>query len=296
MLTHTFPSPVSPERVVILGANGFVARALRLDLERAGIATLALGSADLDLTAPQAGSRLAALLRPADALVVTAALTPDKGKDPATLLKNLRMIEQVAAALAARPCAQVVYFSSDAVYDESVALVDERTTAAPKDLYGLMHLTRETALLQVCLKPAIPLAILRPGAIYGAGDTHNSYGPNRFVRSALADGRIKLFGQGEETRDHVALADVVALAVLTLRHRSAGVLNAVSGEAVTFAALAAQISRLADRTVAIETLPRGGPVTHRRFDVTRRRRAFPDFRPTPLADGLAGLVRAGGQG
>jgi nucleoside-diphosphate-sugar epimerase len=291
MLTHTVPSPIAPARVVILGANGFVARALRLELERAGIVTLALGSADLDLTEAQAAGKLAALLRPQDALVVTAALTPDKGKDLATLLKNLRMIEAVVAALAAQPCAHVVYFSSDAVYDDSVALVDERTTAAPKDLYGLMHLTREIALQQACLKPAIPLGVVRPSAIYGAGDTHNSYGPNRFVRSALAEGRIRLFGQGEETRDHVAIADVVALTSLVLRHRSAGVLNAVSGEAITFAALATHISQLAGRSVTIEPLPRGGPVTHRRFDVTRRQRAFPTFRPTPLADGLASLLR-----
>jgi nucleoside-diphosphate-sugar epimerase len=291
MLTHTVPSPIAPARVVILGANGFVARALRLELERTGIATLALGSTDLDLTEAQAAGKLAALLQPQDALVVTAALTPDKGKDLATLLKNLRMIEAVISALAAKPCAHVVYFSSDAVYDDSVALVDERTTAAPKDLYGLMHLTRETALQQACLKPAIPLCIVRPSAIYGAGDTHNSYGPNRFVRTALADGRIKLFGQGEETRDHVALADVVALTSLVLRHRSTGVLNAVSGEAITFAALATQISQLAERSVTIEPLPRGGPVTHRRFDVTRRQRAFPAFRPTPLAEGLAALLR-----
>jgi nucleoside-diphosphate-sugar epimerase len=291
MLTHTVPSPLSPARVVILGAKGFVARALRLELERAGVPTLALGSANLDLTEAQAAGKLAALLQPQDTVVVTAALTPDKGKDLATLQKNLRMLEAIIAALAAKPCAHVVYFSSDAVYDDSVALVDERTTAAPKDLYGLMHLTREIALQQACLKPAIPLCIIRPSAIYGAGDTHNSYGPNRFVRTALAESRIKLFGQGEETRDHVAIADVIALTSLVLRHRSAGVLNAVSGEAITFGALAAQIAQLANRSVAIEPLPRSGPVTHRRFDVTRRQRAFPAFRPTPLAEGLATLLR-----
>lgn len=291
MLTHTLSTPAFPERVVILGAHGFVARALRLELERAGVAVLALGSTDLDLTDPRAGIRLGTLLRPQDALVVTAALTPDKGKDLATLLKNLRMIESAIAGLTATPCSSVVYFSSDAVYDESVALVDERTTAAPKDLYGLMHLTREVALQQACPKLGIPLCVVRPSAIYGAGDTHNSYGANRFVRSALADGRIKLFGQGEEIRDHVAIADVVSLASLVLRHRSTGTLNAVSGEAITFGALAAQISQHAGRPVTIEALPRGGPITHRRFDVTRRQRAFPDFRPTLLADGLTALIR-----
>ena len=107
MLTHTVPSPLSPARVVILGAKGFVARALRLELERAGVPTLALGSANLDLTEAQAAGKLAALLQPQDTVVVTAALTPDKGKDLATLQKNLRMLEAIIAALAAKKVATI---------------------------------------------------------------------------------------------------------------------------------------------------------------------------------------------
>ena len=47
------------------------------------------------------------------------------------------------------------------------------------------------------------LAILRPTLIYGAGDPHNGYGPNRFRRLAATGKPIILFGEGEERRDHV---------------------------------------------------------------------------------------------
>ena len=46
---------------------------------------------------------------------------------------------------------------------------------------------------------------LRLSSLCGPGDTHNSAGPNLFMRTAVADGRIKLFGECEEQWDHVAL-------------------------------------------------------------------------------------------
>lgn len=287
MMTHEFQEPRAPARVVILGANGFVPRALRARLERAAGPVTAIGSAELDLTDPAAGARLAGLLRPDDAVVMTSALTPEKGRDLTTLIKNLRMAEQVAAALAMQPCAQLAYISSDAVYDPRDALVNERTPTAPTDLYGLMHLSREMAFTQACAKASVPLCLLRPCAIYGAGDTHNSYGPNRFLRSARTEGKIRLFGRGEETRDHVHIDDVVELIWLVLQHRSRGVLNLTSGAGATFAEVARQVAALAGPAVAVELLPRSGPITHRSFDAAELRRAFPRHAPTGLAPGLA---------
>jgi len=205
-------------------------------------------------------------------------------------MKNLRMAENVAAALAAKPLAHLVYLSSDAVYDWRHPLISEATTPSPTDLYSTMHLAREQVLATATTK--IPYAVLRPCAVYGPGDTHNSYGPNRFARTARTEGKIKLFGAGEETRDHVFIDDVASIIALALSHRSTGVLNIVSGRSATFGEVAAQVAALNPRPVAIEALPRGGAVTHRHFDATALARAFPSHRPTNLADGLRQLCTA----
>ena len=89
-----------------------------------------------------------------------------------------------------------------------------------------MHRTRELILAG---EAKAPLAVLRLTAVYGADDTHNSYGPNRFVRQALKDGRISLFGDGEETRDHLYVDDAVALMLAVVSHASTGLLNLASG-------------------------------------------------------------------
>jgi len=155
-----------------------------------------------------------------------------------------------------------------------------------------MHLARELALAEAAGKAGIPFCILRPSAIYGPGDTHNSYGPNRFIRTALNERIIRLFGQGEEMRDHVHIGDVVNLTKLAIGRCSSGVLNLVSGQAISFAELAARISRMTGGKLSIESLPRTSAVTHRSFDPAAMNRCFPEFRSTPLEAGLRDTVAA----
>lgn len=286
MLTHLANSNETPRRVVVLGAGGFVGRALVASLAAVGIETLAVTRADLDLSADWAGTHLAAMLRAGDAVVFAAALTPDRGKDPATLLANLRMADAVTQAAAKGGVGHLVYLSSDAVYPFATGLIDERSAAAPDDLYGTMHRAREVLLAS---QITAPLCVLRPCAVYGAGDTHNSYGPNRFARMLQAGQPVKLFGQGEEMRDHLYIDDLLAVIRLVLAQRSQGVLNVASGRSLSFGDLVRIQGEIAGVTPVIDKLPRSGPITHRHFDITALAKSFPTFAPVALEDGLARL-------
>jgi nucleoside-diphosphate-sugar epimerase len=150
-----------------------------------------------------------------------------------------------------------------------------------------MHRTRE---LVLATEAKAPLAMLRLTAVYGAGDTHNSYGPNRFIRQALKDGRIALFGNGEETRDHLHVDDAVDLILKDISHGSSGLLNVATGKSATFRAVADMIAAHAGRPVEIAPSPRQNPATHRHFDGTDLLRAFPGLRCKPLEEGLAATL------
>src|SRR5262249_40476992 len=152
--------------------------------------------------------------------------------------RNLAMVRAVCEATRNVALAQLVYASSDAVYSFDTALISEETPAVPLDLYGVMHRARE---LVLAAEAKAPLAILRFTAVYGTGDTHNSYGPNRFLRQALKDGRIALFGNGEETRDHLYIDDAVDLVLKAITHGSTGLINLASGSSVPFRAVADMI-------------------------------------------------------
>jgi nucleoside-diphosphate-sugar epimerase len=289
-LVHRAARPANPERVVVLGSRGFVGSHLLAALHDAGIAAVGISTADLDLTRVEAGHELAARLHEDDALVVVSALTPDRGKDVATLMRNLTMGASVCEAVATRPPRHLVYISSDAVYSDDVNPVRERSCTGPAGLHGVMHLVRERMLIESVRGPRVPLTLLRPTLLYGAGDTHNGYGPNRFMRSALNEGRIALFGAGEERRDHVHVDDLGRIVRLVVQHRSEGVLNVATGTSHSFRDVAEHVARLVGRPVAIESSPRASAVTHRHFDVTAAVAAFPSFGYTPLGEGLASAL------
>ncbi|MBI3041325.1 MAG: NAD(P)-dependent oxidoreductase [Betaproteobacteria bacterium] len=284
MVNHQSAQPQAPKRVVLIGARGFIGMALRRRLEDEGIAQLALGSVDVNLTEPASVERLVTQLRPEDAVVMLAALTPDKGRDAGTLMRNLAMMQHVCAAIEKTGCAHLTYFSSDAVYNLAVSQVTEDTPASPQDLYGAMHYTREIMAKSLAQTPVL---VLRPTLVYGVDDTHNAYGPNRFRRAAHKDGKITLFGAGEETRDHIHVDDVAALTVRCLLHKSTGTLNLATGRSISFKELARLVAAQFGKPVEIVETARANPITHRHYDVTHLIKAFPKFRFIPLEEGIA---------
>ena len=211
MLEHQNSSPQKPARVVIIGAGGFVGGAIAGELAGEQVPLHGVTRKDIDLLADGAGKRLAAALRPDDAVVFVSALAP--ARNSAALMQNLVMAEQVIGALAAQPVAHLVYISSDSVYADDANPVTERSCRQPSTLHGMMHAAREL-MLQAEVKA--PLAILRPSLLYGVRDPHNGYGPNRFRRLAEKGETITLFGEGEERRDHVYIEDIARLAALVI--------------------------------------------------------------------------------
>ena len=284
MFEHVNSTPVLPNRVVLIGAGGFVGQRLAGSLGGADTTVVKVTSKDVDLASDGSAVKLSGMLQSGDSVVVLAAITPDKGRGIEPFIKNINIAANIAEALKSSDPSHVIYFSSDAVYSMDEALVREETPAEATDLYGAMHLSRELIFKS---EVSAPLAVLRPTLIYGADDTHNSYGPNRLRRLARDKGKITLFGGGEETRDHIYVEDVARLTIEVLKNRSQGLLNVATGQSIAFVDLAPQVAQLFGENVEVELTERQNPITHRSFDVTTLHTAFPQFGFTPLSKGLA---------
>jgi UDP-glucose 4-epimerase len=283
MLEHLNSTPVKPERVVIIGAGGFVGGAIRKKLATDQVPLLALTRRELDLLSAGAAGKLGQMLKPTDSVVMVSAIAPVKSVP--MLMQNLQMVEAVCTALAKNPVSHLTYISSDAVYADDANPVTESSHCAPSTLHGMMHAARELMLKSATIAP---VAMLRPTLIYGAADPHSGYGPNRFRRQADKGEPITIFGDGEEQRDHIFVDDVAALTALILAHRSRGALNAVTGVSTSFYDIALIVANLHGGVV--KKVPRPGPrphLLHRFFDITNCHKVFPDFQFIPLAEGLA---------
>src|SRR5262249_16244412 len=112
MLQHLNQAAQLPERVVVIGAAGFVGAALIRRLRSAGAAAIGVTRNDVDLLKADAADRLAALLRPTDAVVAIAARAPCK--DVGMMVNNMLITRSMIEALARVPLAHVVNISSDA--------------------------------------------------------------------------------------------------------------------------------------------------------------------------------------
>lgn len=289
MFEHLNALKRAPARVVVMGAGGFVGGALVARLARDGVPVLALGRHEVDLLDDDAAERLAAMLRPDDAFVAVSALAPCKNSE--MLVKNMVMAHAMVQALVTSPVAHVINISSDAVYADSPGPLTESSCTAPGTLHGAMHLARE---VMFRVEVPAPLAILRPSLLYGEADPHNGYGPNRFRRQAQRGEDIVLFGDGEERRDHVFIDDLAEIVARVLWRRSKGEINVATGEVHSFRDIAEHVVRLSGKAVAVKGSPRSGPMPHngyRPFEITACRDAFPDFRYTPLQEGLARAQR-----
>ena len=270
-----------------MGAGGFVGSHCT-QLLSAHHPVLPLTRQEVDLLSSSASEKLGSLLNDGDTLLITSALAPCKSG--AMLIDNLKMIQSVAQAISDKKLAHLLYISSDAVYKDSSSRITETSCAQPDSFHGVMHLARE-----VMLRNSFsgPFAIIRPTLIYGAEDPHNGYGPNSFIRLALQNKSISLFGKGEELRDHIAVEEVAEIVRRTILLRGEGVVNAVSGNEISFYQIAELVQKLTSSAGAILETPRKGPMPHngyRVFDPQGRREAFPDFECRSIESGLQSMI------
>jgi UDP-glucose 4-epimerase len=275
-------------RVVILGHSGFLGRALQAHLARVErFEVLGFSSAEVDLRRQEGTRALAGRIDRETVVVFASAITREKGDTLDTLMDNVAMAGHLGAFLEAHPPEQCVCFSSDAVYPMQDGAIRESTPVSPGGtFYGIAKYTAESVLRQSLDAKGIPLLVLRPTAVFGPGDTHNSYGPNAFIRSVIRERSIRLFGQGEERRDHLYVGDLVRIVSRLIDTRAVGVLNVATGVSRSFAEVVETLRHIVPFEWTVSYLPRRGPITHREFDITALRTAVGECEFSTFEDAM----------
>jgi len=281
-----------PGHAVVLGHSGFLGRPLVQRLSQAGWDVAGHSSATLDLRQRDAFAVLEPEWTEDSVLVVAAALTPDRGQTLDQLQDNLTMALNVARFVQDHLAGLVVYVSSDAVYPFGTDAVTEESAVEPAGAYAFAKYAGERIIGDVARARDVPFLLVRPTAVYGPGDTHNSYGPNRFIRSIARDGVVQLFGEGEETRDHLYVDDAVELIVRLMGAKTTGTYNLATGTSKSFGEVLEALRGVVPKPFQVENLPRRSGVTHRRFDTTRLHEAIGPHAFVPLDQGLRSTHQA----
>lgn len=280
---------MSGRRIALLGHTGFIGRRVAAALER-DIPDVEVVGADLprlDLTDAAQAEGLAEVFEPDVAVVMCSGIKRQLGDTLDTFSQNVAMAVNVCRVLERRPVRRFVYFSSSAVYGEDVTntAIDEDTPPTPTSRYGLAKFTSERLLATTLSAHGAELLLLRPPLVFGPGDLA-LYGPSGFARSALADGVVTLWGEGDELREFVLVDDVARLVAGLALDGPTGPLNVVRGRSSTFRDVAELVAAAVPGT-RIESRPRSKPKADHAFTGAGVRQALAGFEFTPLADSVA---------
>ena len=283
-------SPLYPGRVVVLGHSGFIGRSLTGLFAGRAVDVHGFSSGEVNLRDAAALDRLDPFVDSNTTIFVCAALTPDRGATIDACLDHIALSANLARYLSRRTARKVVFVSSDAVYPMVATAVDESTPTNPVGAYAVAKFTSERLMEMGVAPQQTPLLIVRPTAVFGPGDTHNSYGPNRFVRTATMDHTVRLFGQGEELRDHLFVDDLARILSDLGVAQTTGVLNIATGTSRTFGSIVEVLRTLTPEPFEVVNAERGGAITHRSFDIKRLTEAVPRVQFTPFEDALRATV------
>jgi UDP-glucose 4-epimerase len=279
------------QRAIILGSTGFLGKTIERLLRKESIAVRGYGSAELDLRKAEMFEKLDHDADKDAVLVFASALTPRKGVTLDNLNDNILMCGNVARYLEQHPVGLCVYISSDAVYPFSSNPISEESHVEPASLYALGKYSGERMLQHVAGVNAMSLLILRPTALYGAGDTGKSYGPNQFIHSLMESQSVRLFGGGDEQRDHLYVEDAARLIHLLIGAKATGTFNLATGRSCSFADIVKLLRAIVPVPFEIVSAPRRTPITHRHFDMSQLFLRLPEFRFTTVEEGLRALYR-----
>ncbi len=190
---------------------------------------------------------------------------------------------------------KVVYSSSCAVYgDSAITPIAETAALNPKSPYAVAKLTGEHYCALFNEIYHLPTISLRYFNVYGPHQNPDSeYAAviPKFVRNAINDRPLIIYGDGLQTRDFVSVKDVVKANILAAERSETGVFNIGCGDSITIDKLAkAIIYLLGKNTKLVHEEPREGDIRYSQADISKAK-SFGYEPMHSLEDGLKETIR-----
>lgn len=222
-----------------------------VDVERVSVASIAdpvvaelVAGADVVFNVAGQVSHTASMRDPQQDLMLNATTH-------AALLETVRSVQ---------PNARVVYTSTRQVYGRSTSsTVDETHVASPIDVNGVAKLAGEQLHLVYAHAYGIPATALRLTNVYGPRQrlTSDELGfLPVFIRRALQDEEILIYGDGTQRRDCLHVEDVVtALAAATVDRAAGEVFNVGHPSTYALAEIAEALVTVAGSASKVRLVP-----------------------------------------
>ena len=187
---------------------------------------------------------------------------------------------------------KIVFISSaGTIYGPTDQQVTEMSYTNPFSPYGINKLTMEHYLNYYKVKHNIAYDIYRVSNLYGDGqNTKKGIGIiNTFLENIIGHNKIMIFGNGEHVRNYLYIKDVASIISGTLFTDPAvsNVFNTASNDTLSINQLVKVIQEVLHEDFEIMYTPTrqsDNPAIY--LDNTKLLKAYPDFKLTPLKEGI----------
>jgi UDP-glucose 4-epimerase len=166
---------------------------------------------------------------------------------------------------------KLVVASSAAVYGESLPGIKltEDAKLNPISPYGRSKVMMEQEIKEFISKHSIDCIILRFFNVYGIGQSPEYAGViTKFIKRIALNKPLEIFGDGMQTRDFVAIQDVVDSIYDAILYGKSGTYNIASGKTITIKELAELMISLSGKNLEIQYLaPKKGDIKYSQADI-----------------------------
>jgi len=216
-------------------------------------------------------------------------------KNPSeTFQVNVNGTKNILIACKKHHVKKLIAASSAAVYGEGMPglKLTEESKMEPISPYGQSKVKMEQEIKEFVLEHKINYIILRFFNIYGIGQTSEYSGViTKFMERIIQNKSLEVFGDGQQTRDFVAIQDVIYSIHNAISSDKNGTYNIASGNAVTIKELAELMISLSGKKLEIQYSPtKNGDIKYSQADISSAKDNLRYYPKVQLKEGIKALV------
>ena len=202
---------------------------------------------------------------------------------------NVLATERLLYASVGSHIHRFVFAGSSSVYGDSPAMPwSEEVCPQPRSPYAITKLAAEHLCRSYHLDFGVPTVVVRFFTVYGPRQRPDM-AFHKFLRAALWDEPIPLYGNGQQTRDFTFVSDIVAgtLAAAEAPDAMGGVFNLGGGSRIILLDLLEMLSGVVGKPVTIQRMgQQAGDVRHTWADISRSQQVLGYQPKVRLEEGL----------
>lgn len=179
---------------------------------------------------------------------------------------NVKGTEKILKSCKKNGVKKIIVASSAAVYGEGDQQnkIKEESTLNPISPYGESKIGMENKIKEFCTENKMNYVILRFFNIYGKGQSKEYAGViTKFLEKIKENKDLEVFGDGLQTRDFVAIDDIINSISMAMEYNKNGIFNIGSGKKITINDLAKLMIKLSGKKLDIKTkIGKQGDIRH----------------------------------